>query len=549
MKPILFIAIICSTLSACNMIAGWNKGGSDSTSMTSVDSSNAYVPVRDESITAQNAYSDLFLDSAALENFITQHRIADTAARDIRNFYRARNYQYAWFASDGPTEQGRGFWNLFTDSASYRNHPQSTVNRGSDSLRSRMDTLLTNDSLHLTQDSSLVQTELGITQRFIDFAKSNWDINDRAAIYYFVPAKKQTALALADSILNNQKDSALYANNQTYMQLRQQLATYTKIAKNGAWPMVTNPGTLRKRASSPAIATLKKRLQLTNDYTGTDTTSVYNDSLATAIRSAQKRFGLKESGTVDDSLITRLNVPVEKRIEQIILNMNRAALMPNTTDSNYIQVNIPSFMLYTYGNDSQSMEMPVIVGKEGSGTTMFTSHINEVVFSPYWNIPESITRDEIMPKTKDNPKYLEKNHIEVVKQNGSIPQLRQLPGKDNPLGKAKFLFPNTYAIYLHDTPDKSLFAQNERTFSHGCIRVANAQQLAAYVLRNQPDWNQQRIRQAMNSNKEQRVPVTQSVPVHITYYTAWMDKEGKMNFRDDIYGHDDRTGKMLFSQS
>ena len=162
-------------------------------------------------------------------------------------------------------------------------------------------------------------------------------------------------------------------------------------------------------------------------------------------------------------------------------------------------------MLYAYADSGKAFEMPVIVGKEGNSTVMFSSEINQIVFNPTWNIPESIVRNEIVPKMKEDKNYLKKNNIEVVKQNDSLPVLRQLPGKNNPLGKAKFLFPNTHDIYLHDTPDKTAFAKQDRALSHGCIRVADAAKLAQYLLKDQSDWTAQKINAAMNNGKEETV--------------------------------------------
>jgi murein L,D-transpeptidase YcbB/YkuD len=170
------------------------------------------------------------------------------------------------------------------------------------------------------------------------------------------------------------------------------------------------------------------------------------------------------------------------------------------------------------------------------------------VFSPYWNLPESIVRDEIMPAMQKDPGYLQKKNMEIVKENkGGIPQIRQLPGKDNALGKVKFLFPNSFDIYLHDTPNKELFNQQDRALSHGCIRVADPNKLAQYLLKDQKEWTTEKINAAMNSGKEQTVKLTRSVPVLITYYTAWADKNGQLHFGNDVYGHDAKTAGMLFT--
>ncbi|HEY0356046.1 MAG TPA: L,D-transpeptidase family protein, partial [Flavisolibacter sp.] len=383
----------------------------------------------------------------------------------------------------------------------------------------------------------------------IRYASMHPEHINRNNLYYMVPAKKQDPLQLADSLLNKQKDSAQYASNKMYGQLKSQLSVYYNIAKNGGWSTISFVKGLKKGSSSPAVMAIKKRLHATGEYPGSDTTQVFNDSLLTAIKTYQSRHGLKPTGIVDDSLINQMNITVEERIEQIIVNMNRSLWMPPQKDSSNITVNIPSQMLYVYADSGKILEMPVIVGKEGSGTVMFSSEINRIVFNPTWNIPESIVKNEIMPKMKSDATYLKKNNMEIVSQNDSIPVIRQLPGKGNPLGKVKFMFPNSHDIYLHDTPDKNAFTKNDRALSHGCIRVANANQLAEYLLQGEAGWNAQKISSAMNSGKEQTVELKTLHPVSITYLTAWVDESGMMNFRPDIYGHDREARTRMFPGS
>jgi L,D-transpeptidase YcbB len=544
MKRIIFGIAILGTLSSCTQVAGWFGTNSDSTSSKHTDSSSYAAYARDESITAANAYSDLFLDSNAVESYLQREKLSDSSATAIRNFYRVRNYQYAWFTSSGPTEQARGLWSL------YASEGNSSSKDPAKDLDKRMDTLLQKDSITVDKnDSSFVQTELTLTQQLIQYASENPQHINNNSIYYLVPAKKMDAMEYADSILNRQKDSTMYAGNKMYTGLKGELANYYSIAKNGGWGTITSTGQLKKGTKSPAVTSLKKRLQLSKDYNGTDTTNVFSDSLEAVIKSFQQRNGLKPTGMVNDSMITILNVPVEERIQQVIINMNRALWMPQQTDSSRIEINIPSQMLYAYADSGKAFEMPVIVGKEGNSTVMFSSEINKVVFNPTWNIPESIVKNEIMPKMKTDKSYLSKNNIEVVKQNDSLPVLRQLPGKNNPLGKAKFLFPNTHDIYLHDTPDKTAFAKQDRTLSHGCIRVADAAKLAQYLLQDQKDWTAEKIKAAMNSGKEETVTLKTKQAVNINYLTAWVDANGYMNFRPDVYNHDkEAMGKMFVSK-
>jgi murein L,D-transpeptidase YcbB/YkuD len=541
MKKMLTGIVAVVAFSSCTQVAGWFGNNTDSTQINA-DSSSYAAYARDESITAANAYSDLFLDSNAVEGFIQQQKLPDTTANVMRSFYRVRNYQYAWFSSEGPTEQARGLWSLYAsgkDSAS--------GNHSMDSLSDRMDTLLQKDSMTVVrEDSSFIQTELALTQNLIHYASSHPQHISRNHIYYMVPAKKVDAMTYADSILHKQKDSSLYSGNRSYAQLKSQLASYYTIAKNGGWGTIPSGAQLKKGSKSPVVASLKKRLSATNDYGSTDTSAVYSDSLATAVKAFQERNGLKPTGIVNDSMVTMLNVPVEERIQQLLINMNRSLWLAPQTDSSRIEVNIPSQMLVAYSDSGRTFEMPVIVGREGNSTVMFSSAINQIVFNPSWNIPESIVKNEIMPKMKSDATYLKKNNIEVVSQKDSIPVLRQLPGKENALGKIKFLFPNTHDIYLHDTPDKALFAKKDRALSHGCIRVADAARLAQLLLQGQNNWNAQSITNAMNNNKEQTVTLDHPYPVTISYFTAFVDETGYMNFRDDIYGHDKDTMKKMF---
>jgi len=512
-----------------------------------LDSLSAYEAhaSRDMSITAENAYSDLFLDSTAVEAYISKEALSDTLARALRGFYNTRNFQYAWFSSNGLTEQGRSFWYLYE----YNDKEK----KEDDSLARMMDTLMMEDSFMLSKSGSAFQwLELDLTKEFVEYRQQNRDAQF-ASMGHPVPVKKMDVMQLADSILNKKKDTAAFAKNKAYTALKQHLATYHKLAQDGGWqPLKINVQPIRKGAKSPDVVALKKRMQLTDDY-GNDTTNIYNDSLEAAIRSYQQRNGLAATGMVNDSLIQSLNVPVEQRLEQILINLNRMAWTPHLGDSssngNYITVNVPQYMLFVYEGDKKSFDMPVIVGKEGTNTMMFTGNLNQLVFSPYWNLPQSIVENEIMAAMKQDPAYLKKRNMEIVKQNDSIPQIRQLPGKDNALGKVKFLFPNSFDIYLHDTPNKELFNKNDRALSHGCIRVANAAKLAEYLLKDQKEWTPEKIQVAMNSGKEQTVKLNSSIPVLITYYTAWTDENGHLHFGQDVYGHDAKTAAMLFTSS
>jgi L,D-transpeptidase YcbB len=193
--------------------------------------------------------------------------------------------------------------------------------------------------------------------------------------------------------------------------------------------------------------------------------------------------------------------------------------------------------------------MDIVVGKAGTRTVIFNDKLEHIVFSPYWNIPRSITRNEIVPAMNRNPNYLARNNMEITGNSNGLPVIRQKPGPNNSLGKVKFLFPNRYAIYFHDTPAKSLFERDQRAFSHGCIRVKEPHKLASYLLRDDNAWNDKEITHAMNRSSEKWVNLKKPVPVVISYFTAYVDEDGKLNFRDDIYGHDKKMISRLFSHT
>jgi len=508
------------------------------------------ISKRDESITPTNSYNDLFLDSTVLKNFITQNKIGDSIARRLQSFYNTRNYQFAWFSSNGLTEQARGFWNLHDYVTTYEDDSSLKDKK----LQKKMDRLIAEDELSVSAtNKDYINTELTLTQHFIMYMLNNYEKGyvKRKEMERFIPRKKEDPIALADSLINKKhKDDKYFEDvNESYNGLKDQLGKYLAIAKNGGWPQVNfvkKP--LKKGTSSLEIANIKKRLMITGDLAGSDTSQVFNDTLVTAVKNFQARHGFSETGSISDSLIKEMNVPVTKRIEQLLMNMDRMRWLANNPSGNLIVVNIPEFVLHVYEGKQKAFDIDVVVGKEGHNTMMFNGDLNQVVFSPYWNVPPSIVAKEILPAIEKNPNYIVKENMEITGNDDGLPVVRQKPGAGNALGKVKFLFPNSFNIYFHDTPAKSLFEKDKRAYSHGCIRLKEPEKFANYVLRNQPEWTPEKISEAMNSENEKYVKVKDPIPVVITYYTAWVDENGRLNFREDIYGHDARLAEKMFNK-
>jgi murein L,D-transpeptidase YcbB/YkuD len=230
-------------------------------------------------------------------------------------------------------------------------------------------------------------------------------------------------------------------------------------------------------------------------------------------------------------------------VEQIVMNMERWRWLPDDLGSRYILVNIPAFRLDAIENGTSVLDMKVVTGKKTSPTPVLADRMTTVVFSPYWNIPQDIVQKEILPKLEKDPEYLDKNNMEAD-ENG---RYRQRPGKGNSLGQVKFLFPNHYNVYLHDTPSQALFERVERDFSHGCVRVDEPMKLAQYVLRDQPEWTEERITAAMQAGTERAVALKQPLPIYLVYFTAWEDG-GTLKTVPDVYGIDRRHTAAVTGQ-
>lgn len=539
MKKIFLYGLGLLILASCN-------DGESQEGKSSKAESEKKVSKRDYSITKANSYSTLFFDSLEMEKFITEKKLDDKISRRMRSFYNTRNYQFAWFSEDGLTEQALGFWNLHDYAANYEN--DTTLK--DKALQKRMEALISEENLKASASESFTQTELTLTQHFLMYMLSNFEDGyvKRKEMERFIPFKKQDAMQVADSLLNKKHKDDKYFDDvhERYRLLKEQLGRYYNIAKGGGWPQINTKKSLKKGSSDPAVVALKRRLQVTGELPASDTSSLFTDTLEMAVKKAQVMFGYTPDGVADAELIKDLNVTAGQRVQQMLMNLGRMRWMPVEPSGRLILVNIPEFMLHMYEGKQKAFDMVVVVGKEGHNTMMFNGDLNQVVFSPHWNVPPSIVKNEILPAMASNPNYLASQNMEQTGGEGGLPSIRQKPGPGNALGKVKFLFPNSFNIYFHDTPSKSLFKKDKRAFSHGCIRLAEPEKMANYLLQDQPEWTPSKINAAMNAGTEKFVKLKDPVPVVITYYTAWVDERGQLNFRDDVYDHDRKLIEKMF---
>lgn len=361
--------------------------------------------------------------------------------------------------------------------------------------------------------------------------------------------------------------NALLPHHPEYYRLRELLARYREILNDGGWPSVPEGPTMRKGDSEERIAALRKRLILAGDLDEQETIDdhLFDETLEKAVIRFQRRHGLEPDGLVGRETIAQLNTSVEQRLKTVLVNMERWRWLPENLGDRYIIVNIANFELDVIDNGSRVMNMRVIVGRNYRRTPVFTGQMTYLVFSPYWNIPPGITANDVLPQVKRDIQYLAKNNIRVLQGWGADAReidpvtvdwsiitprnnpyrFRQNPGPNNSLGLVKFMFPNKYNVYLHDTPARELFARVQRDFSSGCIRIEQPVELAEYLLSDRPEWTRDAIVAAMRRGVERTVTLVRSIPVHLLYWTSWTDENGTVHFRRDIYNRDQRLYDAL----
>ena len=555
---LLNILTLITLLSSCNNANKDNGAKTKDPEMVDVDApigdttaATAASPAkkitsRDYSITKDNAYNDMMLDSLAMENYISSRQLGEKRISElIRSFYNARNYHYAWFSTKGLTEQARFFWNQYDYAVT---HLKDTTLTNSAFFKQAESYLNREEMTANTKDAAILNTEFGFTENFIRYINSTYEKGyvKRKEQERFIPIKKMDPMIMADSLLNKKHSDGKYYEqvNEMYAGLKKNLQLYLDITKAGGWGTIPTAKAIRKGETLASIPAIKKRLQLTLDMAGKDSSNVFTDTLELAIKNFQKRYGYKQDGIITATLIKDMNVPAKDRLVQILLNMDRMRWLPQKPEGNLIIVNIPEFILHVYDGKKTVFDMVVVVGRVGNNTMMFNGDLNQINFSPYWNVPQSIIQKEINPAIARNPNYLAGKNMERI--GGGI---RQRPGPGNALGKVKFIFPNSFNMYFHDTPSKSLFGQDKRAFSHGCIRLSEPQKMAEWLLRNDASWNTEKIVSAMNQTTEKIVKLKDAIPVFIIYYTAWVDNDGQLNFRDDVYQHDSELIKKMFTNT
>jgi murein L,D-transpeptidase YcbB/YkuD len=358
--------------------------------------------------------------------------------------------------------------------------------------------------------------------------------------------------------------------HQGYQSLKTALARYRTLKAQGGWQAVPEGKVLKPGMQDHRLGLLAQRLVVTGDLQQpVSAPAVYDDQLVTAVKHFQKRYNLEQDGIIGKATLAALNIPIDDHIRGLIINMERWRWLPHTLGGQRLLVNIAGFYLAGIQDEKLQITMPVIVGKLHHETPVFTHTMRYIEFNPFWNLPNSIARDEIIPKMIKDPQHLAKEHIRIFDGWGENARevspssidwktigkgirryhLRQDPAPDNALGTVKFMFPNKYNVYMHDTPAHGLFKRNKRSFSHGCIRVGDPHGLALYLLnKDTGGWTEERIKKIVASGKRTIVNLKKPFPVHILYRTVLVDpRDNTVHFYDDIYGRDTLLARALFT--
>ena len=331
-----------------------------------------------------------------------------------------------------------------------------------------------------------------------------------------------------------------YVLSNQYSKLQKNLEKYKAIEKKNQWKKIdivpTTYKELKPSDTSAVVKQIRERLFIVGDLKKDSKSNIYDEELMAGVLNYKKRYGLALNYSLTKEHIDQMNEPISNRIKAIELNMQRCLEMPENllNVKEYIIVNIPSYKMTYIKDGKNEFVSDVFVGAVWSKTEIFSSEMDKIVFSPYWNVPQSIVENELKPKIAIDENFLDENNMEWV---GG--KLRQKPGLKNSLGLVKFLFPNPYDIYMHDTPSKSIFLFEKKAFSHGCINLKDAKGLAVAILKNDADWSLEKIDMAMNGEKETPYELKNKIPIYIGYFTVWVNEEnGEISFYNDIYNKD-----------
>ena len=487
------------------------------------------------------------------------------------DFYLHRKIKPVWVTKDGLSNKAEVFIKTIIE-ADHEGLNSATYHR--DDILTLLANIELNSVLDAFEPAKFAELELLLTDAFFSYgfhlSEGMVEPNSNNFDWHIKKPKKNLLKILQTSLHNEKLEELvdiLQPHHSGYLRLKSALLKYQSIKSSGGWHKVPAGSKLRKGNAGKRIAALRSRLIISGDLADSKNGNeeYFDETLEDGVKKYQARNGLKIDGVAGSNTISALNISVEGCIEKIKLNMERWRWLPQDLGARYILVNTANFELDIIENGQTFTSTRAIVGKKKRPTPALSRKITYMELNPYWNIPHKIAINDILPCIKKDPKYLKDKHIRIFEnwKNGAkeinpesidwdmvtkdnfVYKLRQDPTNSNALGRVKFIFPNEFSIYLHDTPARELFSKTKRTFSSGCIRIEKPMELAAYLLTDNSKWTYEKLTAAVNSKKTRSILLSDPINIHILYWTAWVDKDGIVNFRDDIYGRDRKLNIAL----
>lgn len=485
----------------------------------------------------QEKLSTLIGDQLCKEQALRVQGTTMVCSQALVQFYQKRCFLPAWSDPNVVADLIRVIRNSEEDGLSPEDYhlgaieilSQQTEGPQSPEFLAERDLIMTDAILRLC--SNLFYGKVDPQTLFPDWSLSRTGIDIEAPLSHAVQQAIDTGQII--TMLEN-----LRPQNPYYLQLKQVLAGYRAIAAQGGWPQISRGQVLRKGRKDRRVPTVRWRLAITGDLDASLASNpswVYDEETAQAVLRFQSRHGLELTGIIDAPTLETLNTPVEQRLDQIRVNLERARWVLRDPPGPFqVVVDIAGFILSYVGQAGQ-WTTKVVVGRPYNKTPLLESKIDNIILNPTWTVPQSISEAEFLPKIERNPAYLRKHHFRLVSRQPL--EIVQDPGPWNALGRVKFTFPNDFDVYLHDTPSQQLFGESTRTFSHGCIRVENALDLAILLL-NDRKWDREKITRVIESRKTETVALKEPVPIFIVYRTVDLLPDGRVVFRPDVYQRD-----------
>ena len=501
---------------------------------------------------------------AALSNPKAIVRVPQEERQPILDLYSSAGFKPLWLKGNAPSERAKTVLAFAAKTFEDGLEPLAYLPRGLSSFDNiaeqlsadpqelaQFDISMTAATLKLAREISSGQFEPNRLSRYNDIAPERVDVGQVLKVMAWTP--------FPEAYLNN-----LMPKHEAYGLMKAELAKLRTSRIKPAYEKIAEGKSVKAGGSDPRILVIRDRMQAMGFLDGEEAavepelSNKLDADLSAALKKFQKSAKLRQTGALDMATVKNLNRDTSQRdIQRLVYNMERLRWLPKNLGSRYVFVNAPAFEVRVMDRGNEVWRSKVIVGLPMAQTAAFHDEMETVVFNPSWGVPQSIIVNEYLGKLRRDPSYLDRQGFKVIAPNGKVVPsssinwaaygdrppfgVQQPPGKGNALGKLKFLFPNSHAIYMHDTPTKNLFSESVRAFSHGCVRVQNPQEFASILL----GWDRARVDKEIDSGKSQPTTLKQKIPVHLTYFTAWPDSSGKISYFNDVYERDAAMEKAL----